>query len=144
MKVRSIAIGTVLTILALSFNHGVSAEPPTQAAMQEFAAQYKKATSETERMQLAINAINSGLIYKNMPVEDADVLFATNFKAKIPSKGSYYPLEVGLVIFFSPASPPPGPWGYAVQTTTHGWYLALIYNELGLVENYVLTNVNEK
>ncbi|HKP03955.1 MAG TPA: hypothetical protein VJU77_11435 [Chthoniobacterales bacterium] len=105
--------------------------------MNEFASKYKLASSEKERMQLCIEAIDLGLVYRGGSIRDFDSLFGTRLSANIPAKGKS--VEKGC-LFFVDNPPSPSEDIAAVMT---GWYLVVEFDSGGMIQNYFLSNLHK-
>jgi hypothetical protein len=121
----------------LCFGLASVAQVPIKNKMQDCAKSFKEATSEQKRLQLCIDAINQGLIYRGGPVGNIDQIFGTDFSKKVPTAGQ--PLTRGVVDFVNPLPPPSD----AVAAAHTGWYLAFEFDYQGSIQNYYLSNLHK-
>ncbi len=102
-----------------------------------FIQKYRQTTSETQRLNLCIDAINRGLIYSGEPIAAIDKLFGTSYSADLPSrKERVQTVAIDFMPFIK--SPRNDAQGEHV-----GWYLAVTYNFKGMIEDYYLTNLHK-
>ena len=114
------------------------AQVSSRTNMQEFVKKYKTASSEQQRLQLCIDVINQGFIYRGGPVGNIDQIFGTAYSKTIPAKGQ--PLESGVVDFGNPLPPPASDTVAAAHT---GWYLAFEFDQQGSIQSYYLSNLHK-
>lgn len=105
--------------------------------MQVFAANYKKAATERERLLLCIEAIDQRIVDRDKPIQVIDELFGTDFRKKIPPKNQ--PTATGVVHFGqefrSPSEDTAGSFA--------GWYLAVEFDYRGKIQKYYLSNLHK-
>jgi hypothetical protein len=109
----------------------------------KLAEKYKMSSSENERLQLCIEAINERLIYVGGSVHGIDRLFGTEFSKKIPAKGKG--TETQVIDFEKQTGLcPDGLRGNdTYQAGLIGWYLAVEFDDNGMVLNYYITNIHK-
>lgn len=105
----------------------VGREPISVAELKRL---YDGAKSESERRDVALKAIDEGVIrsFKPVHISTIDQIFGTHLASQLPTKKEQN--RTGIVSFASPA-----------QTT--GWFLAVEYSYDGELLNYYLTNIQK-
>ncbi|MGA9994774.1 MAG: hypothetical protein WBP93_05125 [Pyrinomonadaceae bacterium] len=103
---------------------------------------YEAAKSEKERRDVCLRAIDEGVIqtYGPVPISTIDEIFGTHFASDVPTRKESRRLVV-VDLVPSTASPQSGGKAEAVGHT--GWFLAVVYNYDGNIENYYLTNIHK-
>jgi len=146
-EVRTEAIGYVGSYLAFDYDHkgnvqyyyisnlpkGMTSRvlagefvPPPTAELKRL---YEMAGTEQQRRDIALRAIDEGLIQTFPPVNVStlDSLFGTHLATTMPTKkrGSL----TGVINFASPSG--------------SGWFMAVDYDRNGTITNYYLTNLHK-
>lgn len=105
----------------------VGREPISVAELKRL---YASAKTESERRDVALKAIDDGVIriFQPVHVSTVDQIFGTQLASQLPTKKEQN--RTGIVSFASPA-----------QTT--GWFLAVDYSYEGQLKNYYLTNIQK-
>lgn len=85
---------------------------------------YSSAKSESDRRDVALNAIDDGVIHTFAPVSLVDEIFGTQLASKLPDTNDK--TLTGSVNFAGPGA---------------GWFLAVEYSRKGDIYNYYLTNI---
>jgi hypothetical protein len=114
------------------------AQVTTRISTQDFAKKYKAASSEQQRLQLCIDAINQGAIYRGGRIGNIDQIFGSGYSKNLPAHGK--PLERGVVDFGNPLASPSSDTIAAAHT---GWYLAFEFDFQGTIQNYYLSNLHK-
>jgi hypothetical protein len=121
---------------------GCSGESPVRESGEEtlevLQKKYRRASTEREKLELCIAAINREVIHRGCPVKDVEALFGTSLTEEgLPEKGA--PMARGVVDFGKFLKPPAddvaGGW--------EGWYLVVIFDHVGKVQNYYLSNLHK-
>ena len=107
------------------------------ATVNELAAQYKRASSEKERMNICIDAIDRGVVSSGVSVTVFDAIFGTRLVDQIPALGE--PLEKGGVFFASQ----PKRVSDDIQMPVMGWYCAVEFDARGIIHTYHLSNLHK-
>ena len=104
--------------------------------IDHFAKTYQEAKSADQRRTLCIEAMDNGLLKKGDSIKVIDRMFHTNYANYFIGKD-----EDGgwAVIYFAPQHQD----GYN-QILAVGWYLAVKYDRDRVIQDYHLSNQNEK
>jgi hypothetical protein len=125
-----------LVFLSVSFYCPVQAE--TNATLtNELSAKYKQASSEKEKMDICIQAIDQGVIRRGGSIEASDTVFGTSLSKEIPARGKS--VAKGVVFF---AENPPSP-SEDIAGAMVGWYLVVEFDSRGVIQNYFLSNLHK-
>jgi len=91
---------------------------------------YDSSKSESERRDVALKAIDDGVIriFEPVHVSKIDEIFGTQLASRLPTKKEK--TRTGIIRFAA-----------AAQVT--GWFLAIDYSYEGHIENYYLTNIQQ-
>lgn len=108
---------------------------------------YAHARSESDRMRVAIEAIDSGVVCKYCNVDELDRVFSTKFSRKDKNTKGLDALYRGVVYFDSAemsssqgkAQNLPSP----AAANRRGWYLWFKFDEAGNVVDYYISNVHK-
>ncbi|WP_157510302.1 hypothetical protein [Lysobacter sp. Root559] len=108
---------------------------------------YASARSESERMRVAVDAIESGVVCKYCNVSELDKVFSTRFSRKDKNTKGLDALYRGVVYFDSAemnasqgkAKNLPSP----AAANRRGWYLWFKFDEAGNVVDYYISNVHK-
>jgi hypothetical protein len=114
-------------------------EPPSSADLRQ---QYQTAKSERECRDVALQAIDEGVIQTFGPVNisTVDAIFGTQLASHLPTKKE--DKRTGIVDFAS--SPTTGTdTGKDGSRTSDGWFMAVEYYSNGNIANYYLSNVRK-
>ena len=110
--------------------------------MNELSAKYRQASSEKEKMNICIQAIDQGVICRGCSIEAFDSVFGTSLSKKVP--GLQEMKERGLMgrgrLDFA-ESPPSA--SDDVQAAQMGWYLMVEFDFRGLIQDYFLSNLHK-
>lgn len=103
----------------------VGREPISVAELKQL---YDGAKSESERRDVALKAIDDGVIriFQPVHVSTMDQIFGTHLASQLPKKKEQ--TRTGIVSFTAPAQ-------------ANGWFLAVDYSSGGHIQNYYLTNI---
>lgn len=103
---------------------------------------YNTDQSEHARRAVFLRAVDEGVIRRGAPVSSMDGIFGTHFASQLPTgNGGNISKEVAL---FAPQFvPPPRSYGRAAGVDYVGWYLAVDYDQNGVIQNYYLTNLHK-
>jgi hypothetical protein len=112
-------------------------EPISVAELRGF---YDVSKSESERRDVALRAIDEGVIqtFGPVPVSRIDAIFGTHLASQLPTKKE--DKRTGIVDFASPPTTSEGT-GKDGARTSNGWFMAVEYYSNGNIANYYLTNV---
>jgi hypothetical protein len=104
------------------------------------AQMYRDAQDQFARRAVCLRAIDEGTIRPGVPIETIDQIFGTQFKG---DKGGLLSRNVYVsVIHFEPDKDvPQGPLPEARGFS--GWFLAVYYDEDGILRNYLLSNIHK-
>ncbi len=105
---------------------------------QEYARRYTQATTEREKLLVAIDAIDAGVIRRDGPVADFDAVFGTDAMRRLPRAGS--DRTTWATAYFGTPVTAPRP---NVQETMQGWRLSIQYDYRGIILNYHITNTDK-
>jgi hypothetical protein len=123
----------VLTFALTIMNAFGSIDP-----VEEFAAKYKRASSEQERMAICIEVIDRGLISVGNSVKTFDAIFGTMLMKQLPAPGA--PLKKGGVDFAEQLKVEKDD----VQQIPHiGWYCEVEFDDQGTIRRYFLSNMGK-
>jgi hypothetical protein len=91
---------------------------------------YVNAKSDSERRDVALKAIDDGVIriFERVHVSTIDEIFGTRLASQLPTKKEK--TRRGIV-------------NLAVSPQTNGWFLAIDYSNEGHIENYYVTNLQK-
>ncbi len=103
--------------------------------LHQFAAKYKAAKNERAKLAVCIQAVDAGLIARDAPVRNLDIIFGTNFLREIPKDGFS-----GDAVYFKKHAPHTDD---AVAADTSGWFLAFSFDSKGKITKYYISNVNK-
>jgi hypothetical protein len=105
-------------------------EPVPVAELKQL---YDRAKSETERRDVALRAIDDGVIQTFGPVKisTVDAIFSTHLASELPTKK--HVTRNGIVDFSGNSSP---------GKNESGWFLAVEYDYSGKINSYYLTNIH--
>ena len=103
----------------------VGREPISVAELKRL---YDNAESESERRDVALKAIDDGVIriFQPVHVSTIDQIFGTQLASQLPTKKEQ--TRTGTVSFFAQAT---------------GWFMAVDYSPEGHIQNYYLTNIQK-
>jgi hypothetical protein len=103
----------------------VGREPISIAELKRL---YDRARSEAERRDVALKAIDDGVIriFTPVHVSTIDEIFGTQLASQLPTKKEK--TRTGIVSFATPAH-------------TTGWFMAVDYSRDGHIQNYYVTNL---
>lgn len=107
-------------------------QPISTASLKQL---YDAARSELERRDIALRAIDEGVIQTFGPVNvsTVDAVFGTHLAAKLPTK------KERTTTAFIDLTAAPG----TESRTTPGWFLAISYFNNGSIEDYYVTNIRK-
>jgi hypothetical protein len=117
-----------------------------QPSIDKLKEQYRNARSDSDRLKVCLNAIDSQIIARGATVSVVNTIFDTHFG---PARaGSLKKEGVLLSVQFSQPSPSPpkNAEGQRVKTggvSYVGWYLDFDYDERGMIQNYNLSNIHK-
>lgn len=95
-------------------------------SVDELKRRYSDAKSESERRDVALNAIDDSVIRTFGPVSLVDEIFGTQLASKLPDRKEE--TRTGFVNFAAPGA---------------GWFLAVEYFRKGDIYSYYLTNIRK-
>lgn len=109
----------------------------------ELHGRYISATTEMQRMQVAVDAINANLICRGCKVDLLDEIFSTDFRRKDPNSLGFDD-KYTEVVYFDPPKDLMDRNGSAERALAYkGWYLAIKYDKDGKLVDYFLTNIHK-
>lgn len=134
MKIK---ILTQIFALFLTFGitHLDSADSVPDRKIELFAKAYQAEKSPFKKRSMCIEAIDEGLIARNVSVSVIDRMFGTHFaKDRVDPDGK----GMGAVHF----SPQPHQDGYN-QIAPEGWYLGVTWEKDGAILDYSISNTHK-
>ena len=105
---------------------------------EEFAAKYKRASSERERLAICIDVIDRGLISVGTSVKTFDAIFGTKLMKQLPAPGE--PFEKGGIDFAEQLKIEKD---NAQQVPYVGWYCQIEFDNQGTIRSYFLSNMSK-
>lgn len=113
--------------------------PPSSADLRQ---QYQTARSERERRDVALQAIDEGVIqtFGRVNISTVDAIFGTHLASQLPTNKE--DKRTGIVDFASSPTTSAGS-GKDGARTSDGWFMAVEYYSNGNIANYYLTNVRK-
>jgi hypothetical protein len=124
-------------VLTFAFYYVYAQSLPNPSDLKDLAKRFKEASSERQKLNLCIEAMDKHLLENETPVKTFDGLFGTDFTKSIPSKKSET-AQAALML-----ADQPEPAGDAVANDYVGWYLAIEFDARGLIRKYYLTNLHK-
>ena len=128
---RTLTLYAIVGLAMTSFCIGEPKEP--QDALDELSARYRNASTERQRLNICIDAIDRDLISVGAAVKTVDRLFGTHFERDIPSKGS---LKRG--VFFTDSITP---FEESPTAAPKGWTLIVEFDSDGRIVSYLLSKL---
>lgn len=130
--------------IVVLFLGGFSSAYCAEADVPVLQRRYASATSEAQRVQIAMDAINAKVICRGCNVEVIDKIFSTDFRLKDPNSLGFDDKYTGTIYFDPPKDLNDRNSSPERARAYRGWYLGLKYDKNGELVNYYLTNIHNK
>jgi hypothetical protein len=98
---------------------------------------YQTAKSQYERRAVCLRAIDEGIIHRGGRISSIDEVFDSRFSQTMPTKKEGKRIANIAFVPFVPIQEP------GVAAGEVGWYMNFEYDNQGIVQNYILTNLHK-
>jgi hypothetical protein len=112
-------------------------EEKQKASIAELKRLYETAKSEYERRAVCLRAIDEGAVHHGASVSTIDEIFGTHFASNLPTRKEAHRQE--SIDFANPVSVT----DKSSSAANVGWFMSVVYNYKGEIENYYLTNFHK-